>query len=187
VRAREVGLTVEQELSAIAPHAPLGACVMWHSLEHLADPLAALKEIAAMLSPGGTLLVAVPNAEGAQARLFGERWFHLDVPRHLYHFGERSLREVVSAAGLTLARTWHQEWEYDVMGIVQSALNAVSPTPNALFEWVTGKSDPLPLPEAVKQLALGAGVGVVAVPATAAGTLMGQGGTLILAARKEPA
>src|SRR4029077_18028601 len=56
-------------------------CVtLWHSLEHLRDPRAALADVAGALVPGGTVLVAVPDAEGAQARLFGPRWTHLDVP-----------------------------------------------------------------------------------------------------------
>ena len=34
---------------------------------------------------GGVLVVAVPNADSLQARIFGERWLALDLPRHLVH------------------------------------------------------------------------------------------------------
>ena len=43
-----------------------------------------------LLAPHGLLLIAVPNAAGWQARLFGPRWLHRDVPRHLFHFNPHS-------------------------------------------------------------------------------------------------
>ena len=39
--------------------------------------------------PGGVLVVAVPNATSLQARLFGDRWLALDLPRHLVHISPR--------------------------------------------------------------------------------------------------
>ncbi len=45
-----------------------------------------LEDIRRLLSANGALIIAVPNAGGLQARIFGPQWFHLDVPRHLYHF-----------------------------------------------------------------------------------------------------
>ncbi|HEY8502371.1 MAG TPA: class I SAM-dependent methyltransferase, partial [Solirubrobacterales bacterium] len=52
------------------------AVVFWHSLEHLPAPGAALDHAARHLQPGGLLLVAVPNSDSLQARVFGNRWFH---------------------------------------------------------------------------------------------------------------
>ena len=55
------------------------AIVMWHSLEHLRAPGAALRAAAERLLPGGVLVVAVPNAASLQAGMLGERWFALDI------------------------------------------------------------------------------------------------------------
>ena len=63
----------------------LRAIVFWHSLEHLPAPGAAIDHAARRLMPRGVLLVAVPNTASLQARVFGDRWFHLDLPRHLVH------------------------------------------------------------------------------------------------------
>jgi SAM-dependent methyltransferase len=67
------------------------AVIFWHSLEHLREPVRALRHAAALAAPGGVLVVAVPNATSLQARTFGDRWLHLDVPRHLVHISPPAL------------------------------------------------------------------------------------------------
>jgi SAM-dependent methyltransferase len=81
--------------------------VFWHSLEHLHDPAGALDRAAALLAPGGILAVAVPNLGSWQARYFGDRWFHLDLPRHLVHLPASALRAGVEARGFTIQRCSH--------------------------------------------------------------------------------
>lgn len=83
------------------------AIVFWHSLEHLPAPRADLDEAAAKLEPGGALLVAVPNTESLQARLFGDRWLHLDLPRHLAHIPASALVERLGSLGLDVTRVSH--------------------------------------------------------------------------------
>lgn len=83
------------------------AVVFWHSLEHLPDPGQAIDHAARSLDPGGALLVAVPNASSLQARVFGGRWFHLDLPRHLVHLTATALSERLGALGLTVTRVSH--------------------------------------------------------------------------------
>lgn len=61
------------------------AIVFWHSLEHLRNPGPEIERAAALLAPGGVLVIAVPNADSLQAQLFGDRWLALDLPRHLVH------------------------------------------------------------------------------------------------------
>jgi SAM-dependent methyltransferase len=80
------------------------AIVFWHSLEHLRNPGEALERAADMLVSGGVLVVAVPNAASLQARLFGDRWFALDLPRHLVHLPSRALVHRLRAIGLDVER-----------------------------------------------------------------------------------
>ncbi|WP_162657644.1 class I SAM-dependent methyltransferase [Tuwongella immobilis] len=95
------------KLSAVSgtlPHPELkpetfDVVTMWHSLEHVHDPLAVLREAYRLLVPGGRLLVATPNIESWPHRWFGTNWFGLDLPRHLTHFTPTTLRRMIETAG----------------------------------------------------------------------------------------
>lgn len=72
---------------------------LWHSLEHVHQPLNVLKEVYKLIPPGGKVLVAVPNIDSAPFRWFGADWYGLDVPRHLTHFTPVTLRKMLECAG----------------------------------------------------------------------------------------
>lgn len=74
---------------------------MFHVLEHLPDPRTALAYAGGLLKPGGSLILQVPNAASFQARLFGTRWYGLDVPRHLINFTPQSLVLLLKQAGFS--------------------------------------------------------------------------------------
>jgi SAM-dependent methyltransferase len=100
------------------------AVVFWHSLEHLRDPATAVDRAAALLAPGGVLAIAVPNLSSWQARCFGDRWFHLDLPRHLIHLPASALEAGVRARGFTIERTSYWRggqilfgWLHGVVGL----------------------------------------------------------------------
>ncbi|MBI2805154.1 MAG: class I SAM-dependent methyltransferase [Planctomycetes bacterium] len=75
------------------------AVTMWQSLEHVHDPLGVLRAAYRLLTPGGRLLVAVPNVDGWAARWFGAHWYGLDLPRHLTHFTPTTLHLMLTLAG----------------------------------------------------------------------------------------
>lgn len=181
--ARAAGLEVWESIEESSKAAPFDCITLWHSLEHLGDPLTTLRSARELLHPDGRLIVAVPNAGGLQARLFGPQWLHLDVPRHLHHFTKTSFTKLVDTAGFDVAQTWHQEFEYDFLGWVQSALNKMLTEPNVLFGLLTGRRS---VATTWQKLASVLGGGLLAIPSlagVAAGTVSGRGGTLIVAAK----
>ena len=80
------------------------AVVFWHSLEHLPDAREAVDHAAALLAPGGVLVIAAPNASSLQARVFGDLWLALDLPRHMIHVPARALMERLQALSLEVER-----------------------------------------------------------------------------------
>lgn len=86
---------------------PWASVVFWHSLEHLPDPGKAILDAVRLLCPGGVLVIAVPDSASMQARAFGDRWLHLDPPRHLVHLTATSLVSRLRACGLEIERVSH--------------------------------------------------------------------------------
>lgn len=78
--------------------------VLWHTLEHVHDPLETLRRVHSLLAPSGLLALAVPNIDSPEARLFGQRWRGLEVPRHLFHFSAHTLRSMLARAGFEVVR-----------------------------------------------------------------------------------
>jgi SAM-dependent methyltransferase len=178
------GLEIWGSLDDLKARAPFGCVSLWHSLEHLRDPTRALADLAQMLAPGGTFVVAVPDSRGWQARLFDRHWLHLDVPRHLYHFSLPSLRAALDQAGLEVIRVWHHEAEYDWFGWIQSALNRIMPRPNILFDALTRRPRRVSRALIAANAILGCLWLIPAFGATVLSTWMAQGGTIIVAARR---
>ena len=81
------------------------AVVFSHVLEHLADPVTAVRNAMALLKPGGRLICEVPNNESAIALQSGISWHHLDVPRHINFFTRKSLQLLLEQAGLQFRQT----------------------------------------------------------------------------------
>ena len=77
--------------------------VFWHSLEHLPKPWNVIKAAASRLKPSGRILIAIPNIAGSQARRYGQKWYHLDAPRHLYFWSPASLVAMCKDLGLELS------------------------------------------------------------------------------------
>jgi SAM-dependent methyltransferase len=108
--------------------------VIWHVLEHMDDPRGALEEVHRILAPGGRLVVAVPNFSSLQARFAGAAWFHLDLPRHLFHLPLPALRHLLEATGFEVVSEHHFSLRQNPFGWVQSALNLCRRLPrNGLY------------------------------------------------------
>lgn len=80
------------------PDATFDAVTLCHSIEHVADPLAVVRECLRIIRPGGRLVMATPNTDSLGHRIFGGSWFPLDSPRHLHLFNQRSMASLIAKA-----------------------------------------------------------------------------------------
>jgi SAM-dependent methyltransferase len=132
----------------------LDALTVWHVLEHVEAPAAAAAHLARWLRPGGALLVGVPNLGSLQARLGGERWYHLDLPRHRTHFTLPGLLALLRRAGLEPVTVHHVLAEHNPFGMWQSLVNRATTTPSYLYNLLKRNAGPAPADLAVTLLAL---------------------------------
>ena len=96
-------------LEGIDPAAgPYDVVTMFYVLEHLPDPMGALRKAHDLLAPGGILLVRVPHTTPIVRMLapFGVGESLYDVPYHLYDFSPTVLRNMLGAAGFVEPRTF---------------------------------------------------------------------------------
>ena len=128
---------------------------MFHTLDHLSDPVTTLKDCLRALEPGGVFVVAIHNERSWSARLMGERSPIIDVEHtHLYTLksGEALFRKIgftdVSSGAynnhyslayilhlIPISRTFRKRILESFMGSVLSKIKVVLPLGNM---WVAG-------------------------------------------------
>jgi SAM-dependent methyltransferase len=162
------------------------AVVFWHSLEHLREPAAALERACALLVPGGVLVIAVPNRESWQARLFGERWFALDLPRHLVHLPASTLIAGLRDRGLEVERVSQWRGGQVVFGWLQGLVGTLPGRPE-LYDAIRqpeGRRRAMTPRRRAATLAAGSVLAPIAFAAAAAEMRAGAAGTVYVEARK---
>lgn len=84
----------------------------WAVIEHVHTPSDYFTVVSKVLKPGGKFVFLVTNSES----LYGKYAYKEDIPRHLYHFSERSLSAYAIKHGLILDRIDYDERFWDGSG-----------------------------------------------------------------------
>jgi len=79
---------------------------LFNVLEHLWDPKAALIKLNKSLKKDGIIIAELPNPNSPMRTLFGKHWFLYHLPRHLSHFSEKSLANIMQKTGFYHLKTF---------------------------------------------------------------------------------
>jgi 2-polyprenyl-3-methyl-5-hydroxy-6-metoxy-1,4-benzoquinol methylase len=150
---------------------------MFHVLEHLSDPLSALLYAKDLLRPGGSLILQVPNIESWQSRIFGARWYGLDVPRHLINFTPAAFAILMKNAGLKQVEQARFSLRDNPASIASSMAPALDPISRACRQGAMGYS------RMAKEVAYFFLV-LASLPLAAVESGFGAGGTIWVCARR---
>jgi SAM-dependent methyltransferase len=74
---------------------------MYCVLEHLNKPKEALKLSNKILKNDGELILSMQNTRSIAAFVFGTYWYHLDLPRHRFHFSPYTIKKMLEDTGFT--------------------------------------------------------------------------------------
>ena len=78
---------------------------LWHVLEHLPNLEMHVKLFNHLLKPNGLLIIAVPNYNSFDSKHYKEFWAAYDVPRHLWHFSQNSIKSLFGKENLKVVKT----------------------------------------------------------------------------------
>lgn len=160
------------------------AIVFWHSLEHLPRPTHALRAAVRAIEPRGLLLIALPNASSLQARVFGDRWFPLDLPRHLVHVPADSLIRFLKDRGLQIRRVSYVRGGQVVFGWLHGLVSSISRSLDIYDALRIAQARSRPMSAGKRLLTLGLGVllSPMAVAASVIEILFRRSGTIYVEA-----
>jgi 2-polyprenyl-3-methyl-5-hydroxy-6-metoxy-1,4-benzoquinol methylase len=65
---------------------------LWHVLEHVPDLNGTIQKLKDKLTDNGTMFIAVPNHTSWDGKRYREHWAGYDVPRHLWHFSQSTMK-----------------------------------------------------------------------------------------------
>lgn len=77
---------------------------LWHVLEHIPNLNEIIGELKNHLRDNGVLIIAVPNHQSYDAKYYGKYWAAYDVPRHLWHFSDKSMSNLLSHFGMKIEK-----------------------------------------------------------------------------------
>ncbi|HKJ80127.1 MAG TPA: class I SAM-dependent methyltransferase [Prolixibacteraceae bacterium] len=87
------------------PENSFDAITLWHVLEHIHRLEENMQAFQRILKKEGKLIIAVPNHESYDAKHYKEYWAAYDVPRHIWHFAPKQMKQFGEKHGFKLAKT----------------------------------------------------------------------------------
>lgn len=85
---------------------------LWHSLEHMEDPVATLSKARKILSARGILVIQTPSVNSFGFKFGRENWFHLDSPRHLFIYSRKAIDGLCQRTNLKILEIKNEFYDY---------------------------------------------------------------------------
>lgn len=99
----------------------------WMVVEHLYEPVLALSKLRSAAAPDGWLAISVPDAGNWGMRAFGDNWYALGTPIHLFHYTRQTITAVLEKSGWKVERILSQRILSDYLASLANVADDVRP------------------------------------------------------------
>jgi 2-polyprenyl-3-methyl-5-hydroxy-6-metoxy-1,4-benzoquinol methylase len=94
-----------------------------HVIEHVDDPHKFTAHAFELLTPGGLFVVATPNFDSLDVRLFGKNWGGNHFPRHWTLYDAKSIGQLAGSVGFTVERVDYEVnpvfWNWSIHSLLR--------------------------------------------------------------------
>ena len=88
-------------------------------IEHVPDPKMAMEKAFTLCKPSGLVFIKTPNCDSFGAKLFKDKWYPVDCPRHLYLFSPSTITALLEKCGFEVLKVQHKKSHAEWLGTMQ--------------------------------------------------------------------
>lgn len=81
-----------------------------HLIEHLKDPKNSMKKLYSLLNKKGKIVIACPNVNSIERKIFKKYWDGWDMPRHIHHFNPKALNFLLTEVGFKNIEVYYEQY-----------------------------------------------------------------------------
>jgi 2-polyprenyl-3-methyl-5-hydroxy-6-metoxy-1,4-benzoquinol methylase len=97
----DVPIEIRDFMKTSYPAESFDVVTMNDLIEHVPDPVAAMREVNRILKPGGIVFMKTPNIGALMARITRGKWLHFKPNEHLTYFSPKTIATLLEKTGLS--------------------------------------------------------------------------------------
>jgi len=168
---------------AAFPDQSFDIVTLFHVMEHVTNPRDVLAEVLRILRPNGAIVLQVPNIDSWQFRLFGAKWYGLDIPRHVIDYSRDAILKLLVNAGFVIHRVRHFNLRDNAPALVSSLFPSLDPVSRSVRQRKRNVRESAPAAWSRHLLYLL--LVICAYPLAILESAFGHGATVMIEARKK--
>jgi SAM-dependent methyltransferase len=133
------------DIESVPGDARFDVITLWHVLEHIHTLRETMTRLVSHIENKGIMVIAVPNQKSKDAQVFGKEWAAWDVPRHLYHWDQKSIEHFMTSLGLSRIYTSQLPLDPLYIGIISAKyqeIGALKGIMRGISSYFHGRNNP---------------------------------------------